>query len=322
MLARSATAFLAATLLLPALAPAGPRDRMLVSARWLAEHLRDPNLVLLEVGNRADYEKAHIPGARYLSLGSITEQAPNGIAFELPNATRLDSVLASYGVTRDSRIVLYFGTDWVSPTTRAWFTFDYLGLGERTSILDGGLPAWREAGLPLTAEVPPPAAAAPLSLPPRATVVATAEWIQERLGTPRFRIVDARTWEFYRGLDAGSGSRPGHLPGARSIPFNTLFDDANRFLPDSALRRLFQGAGIAKGDQIVAYCHIGQQATAVVFAARLLGLRRAPLRWLLPGLEPPGRAARGGGRPLHAGRARSPPRSWQRSTRGRRRHRR
>jgi thiosulfate/3-mercaptopyruvate sulfurtransferase len=243
---------------------------MLVSPAWLSAHLRDPNLVLLEIGNRADYDTTHIPGARYLSLRSITEEA-NGVAFEMPNAARLDSVLASYGVTRDSRIVLYFGSDWVSPTTRAWLTFDYLGLGERTSILDGGLPAWRAAGLPVTAEVPAPATPAPLALTPRPGVLATVEWIQERVGQPRFRIVDARTWEFYRGLDAGSGSRPGHLPGARSLPFNTLFDDANRFLPDTALRRLFQAAGVNKGDQIVAYCHIGQQATAVVFAARLLG---------------------------------------------------
>jgi thiosulfate/3-mercaptopyruvate sulfurtransferase len=270
MFPRSATALLAVTLFLPALITASPRDRMLCSPTWLSAHLRDPNLVLLEIGNRADYDKAHIPGARYLSLRSLTEES-NGVAYELPDVARLDSALASYGVTRDSRIILYFGSDWVSPTTRAWFTFDYLGLGERTSILDGGLPAWRAAGLPVTTEVPSAVTPVPLALTPRAEAVATAEWIQGQLGKPRFRIVDARTWEFYRGLDAGSGSRPGHLPGARSLPFNTLFDDANRFLPDSALRRLFQAAGVSKGDQIVAYCHIGQQATAVVFAARMLG---------------------------------------------------
>ncbi len=98
-----------------------------------------------------------------------------------------------------------------------------------------------------------------------------AEWVQARQGQPRFRLLDARDSVFYQGLDAGSGTRPGHLPAARSLPFTTVTDSAGRFLPDSALRRLFQEAGVSKGDEVVAYCHIGQQATAVVFAARLLG---------------------------------------------------
>ena len=98
-----------------------------------------------------------------------------------------------------------------------------------------------------------------------------AEWVQARLGSPASALIDARDPQFYQGLDAGSGTRPGHLPGARSIPFTSVTDEAGRFLPDSALRRIFREAGVSQGDEIVAYCHIGQQATAVVFAARLLG---------------------------------------------------
>jgi len=84
--------------------------------------------------------------------------------------------------------------------------------------------------------------------------------------------VDARNTEFYRGLAGGSGARPGHLPGAKNLPFDTVSDAQLHFLPDSTLRRLFTDAGVSAGDEVVAYCHVGQQATAVVFAGRLLGL--------------------------------------------------
>ena len=104
-------------------------------------------------------------------------------------------------------------------------------------------------------------------------LIADAEWIQARLGQPKFRLIDARDPQFYGGLSAGSGTRPGHLPGARSIPFTTVTNEDGRFLSDSALRRVFNQAGVSKGDEIVAYRHIGQQATAVVFAARLLGYK-------------------------------------------------
>ncbi len=273
MVTRSAAALLAATLLLPApaLALPSPRDRMLVSPAWLKAHLADKNLVLFQIGERTEFDREHIPGARFLELRNISDRSANGLALELPPVARLDSSFASLGVRSDSRVVLYFGSDWLSPTTRAWLTFEYLGLGDRTSILDGGLPAWKAAGHPVSADAAPEVTPAPLITTPRPGIVTDAEWVHARLGQPRFRVIDARDPEFYKGLDAGSGTRPGHLPGAKNIPFNTVTDDAGKFLPDSALRRLFQQAGVSRGDQIVAYCHIGQQGTAVVFAGRLLG---------------------------------------------------
>lgn len=249
---------------------AGPRDRMLVSAAWLKVHLKDPSLVLFHVGPRAQYDSAHIPGARFLALRSITEEK-NGLTYELPAVATLDSVLAANGVTAKSRLVLYYGTDWVSPTTRAWFTLDYLGMGERTSILDGGLAAWQAAGQPVTSEAPPAPAAGSLHSTPRPEVVVTSEWVKGRLGDPRITIVDARDIDHYRGLEAMQRHN-GHLPGARHLYFGSLVGDDLFFLPDSALRRLFREAGVVNGQQVVAYCHIGQQATVVYFASRLLGM--------------------------------------------------
>ncbi|MBK8005352.1 MAG: sulfurtransferase [Gemmatimonadetes bacterium] len=272
-LPRPGRLLLAALALAPAALDAAPRDRMLVSPAWVAARLGDPALVLFHIGTKAGYDSAHIAGARFLPLATITERKPSGTVFELPPVARLDSVFAAAGVGPDSRIVLYFGSDWVSPTTRAWFTFDYLGLGARTVILDGGLPAWRAAGRPVTADPPPAARAvrAPGSHP-RPDAVVDAGWVQGHLGAARLTIIDARDREFYRGLEPGMHGREGHLPGAVSLPFHTLFDSTGRFLPDSALRRRFTEAGVKPGQQVVAYCHIGQQATVVYFAARLLGL--------------------------------------------------
>ncbi len=273
MLTSAATAILASLLLLPDSATAvdGPRDRLLVSPAWLKAHLADRNLVLLQIGERAEFELEHIPGARYLDFRSISDRPASGLYLELPTVARLDSTFSVLGVTRTSRIVLSFGSDWVSPTTRAWLTLEYMGLGAQTSILDGGLPAWKAAGHPVTAEAAQPVVPQPLATTARPGLVVDSKWIQARLGQPRVKLVDARTSDYYEGLDAGSGSRPGRLPGARNIPFTTVTDSAGVFLSDAALERLFRGAGVARGDQLVAYCHIGQQATAVVFAARLLG---------------------------------------------------
>src|SRR6185369_6362956 len=85
-------------------------------------------------------------GARFLDFESLSADQEGGLYLEMPTVARLDSTFAALGVSRDSRIILYFGSDWVSPTTRAWLTFEYLGMGDRTSILDGGLPAWKAAG--------------------------------------------------------------------------------------------------------------------------------------------------------------------------------
>ena len=163
MLNRSVAALLAGVLLTPVVALAAPRDQMLVSPAWLKSHLADRQLVLLQIGERGDFEKEHIPGARFLDFESLSADQEGGLYLELPTVAQLDSTFATLGVSRDSRIILYFGSDWVSPTTRAWLTFDYLGLGDRTSILDGGLPAWKAAGNPVTAEMPPPATARPLA---------------------------------------------------------------------------------------------------------------------------------------------------------------
>jgi thiosulfate/3-mercaptopyruvate sulfurtransferase len=101
--------------------------------------------------------------------------------------------------------------------------------------------------------------------------VVDAAWVKENLSKPGVLILDARAPKFYTGAEAGQMPRAGHIPGARNIPFSSLVDDANKFTSQAALRELFDAAGVKPGDSLTTYCHIGQQASLLYFAARYLG---------------------------------------------------
>ncbi len=256
----------------PATAPlAESPETMVVSADWLRQHLADPGLVVLAVGPEASYRESHIPGARYLSLRDIStrSEAPP-LSLELLPVPVLDSVFESLGVSDGSRIVIYWDGEWVTPTTRVWFTLDRLGLGDRASILDGGLPAWVAAGGEVTAEAP--AAPSRGRITPRArNVVVEADWLAKRLDGAGIALIDARTPNFYDGSESGGQPRAGHIPGAKNVAFPTIVDEGDRFKSPEALNALLAEAGAGPGKTVVAYCHIGQQATLVYFAARRLG---------------------------------------------------
>jgi thiosulfate/3-mercaptopyruvate sulfurtransferase len=262
---------------LAAAAQAGDaRADLVVDAAWLAAHVDDPNLVLLHVGDRGEYAKGHIRGARLVSLDdvSVSEHTRDGLMLEMPDADALRTRLEKLGISDASRIVVYYGNDWVSPATRVVFTLQYAGLGDRTTLLDGGMPAWVKQGGALSKDVPEarPGKLAALAIEP---LIVDADYVREHRATPGIAIVDGRAAAYYDGVETGGAhgqtDRTGHVAGARSIPFTELTDDTLRLRPTAELKARFDAAGIAPGDTIVGYCHIGQQATAMLFAARLLG---------------------------------------------------
>jgi thiosulfate/3-mercaptopyruvate sulfurtransferase len=250
--------------------PAAPRDRMLVTTTWLAEHLADPDLVLLHVGEKAEYDAGHIPGARYITLRDIDgNTSPDGMPLELPAPADLRTRLERLGISDDARIVVYYGNDWISPSTRVIYTLDYAGLGDRTVLLDGGMAAWKREDRRLTTEVPA-ARTGRLSALKTKDIVVDADWVQANKGKTGVTLIDARDAVFYDGVRESHGAK-GHIAGAVSIPFGSMFDDELRLLPQAELAAIFAQAGIEQGETIAVYCHIGQQATAVIFAARALG---------------------------------------------------
>jgi thiosulfate/3-mercaptopyruvate sulfurtransferase len=247
------------------------RDSMIVSTEWLAKHLKDDSLVLLQVGDKKEYDAAHIPGAQFVQTSDISTPRGQGLILELPPVDQLKTTFEKLGVTDKSRIVVYFSKDWVTPTARVYMTLDYLGLGDQTSILDGGLPAWVAERGAVTAELRAPKSGT-LTPHANAKLVVDASWVSANLSRPGIAILDARAAKFYTGEDAGQMPRAGHIPSAKSIPFSTLVDDAtNKFKSADTLRGLFSTAGVKPKDTVATYCHIGQQASLLYFVARYLG---------------------------------------------------
>ncbi|HVF40614.1 MAG TPA: rhodanese-like domain-containing protein [Gemmatimonadaceae bacterium] len=256
-----------------------PRSELLVTSDWLSQHINDPNLVLLHVGDRSEYDAGHLPGARYVSLSDVStaHEDGSGLMLQMPPLETLRQNLAALGISDDSRIIVYYGNDWVTPATRVVFTLDYAGLGANTSLLDGGMKAWRR-GRALTKDLPAKRTGSLAALKTKSIIV-DAEFVKANIGKAGVSVVDGRAAAFYDGVEIGRGMhgphKKGHIAGARSIPF-TEITNANLELKSPAeLAALFSKAGVKPGDTIIGYCHIGQQATGMLFAARTLGYRVA-----------------------------------------------
>jgi thiosulfate/3-mercaptopyruvate sulfurtransferase len=247
----------------------------LVTAAWLSDHLKDADLVLLHVGSARDYA-THIPGARLVALSdlAVTDAGETGLTLQMLPADQLKAKLEGLGISDASRIVLYPATNAIQSATRVMLTLDYAGLGGRASLLDGGLTGWMKDARPTSEEVPPAKQGSlkPLTLVP---VVVDSTFVREHLKAPGYAIVDARAKALYEGTTTGgSAARPhktGHIEGAVNVPFSEITNGESVFKTPEELRAVFEAAGVKKGDTVVAYCHIGQQATATILGARLAG---------------------------------------------------
>ncbi|CAN5701734.1 hypothetical protein BH23GEM9_BH23GEM9_20060 [soil metagenome] len=194
----------------------------------------------------------------------------DGIPNEFPPADGLAALLHAAGVRGDRFVVI---GDPI-PAGRAYAAFDWLGLGDRAALLDGGRSA--------VASLPAPAADAParvgddrpLETSTRTDMIVDAEWVYERLDDARFAIIDARPPAEFSGETPGDGiDRPGHIAGARNLFWQDLVQsaDAPRLKDEAELRRLFEEAGAGAGRTIVAYCRTGGQSAFLYTVARHLG---------------------------------------------------
>jgi thiosulfate/3-mercaptopyruvate sulfurtransferase len=261
-------------LLAAVLAASAPADSMLITAEQLKARINDPRLVLLQVGSRDVFDTSHIAGARYVPFSSLASRGGDR-ALELPDPAVLDSALEAMGISDDSRIVLYWTEEWISPTTRVYLTLTWFGLGERTAILDGGLPAWRASGGAVTRDAPPAATRGRLTPHPRPDIVVDGAFVRAQVDAHQWNIVDARDTVFYKGIRSGTSrelpSKYGHIPTARNVVFTTAVD-SGAFVPPEEWKGMLRSAGVDLAKPIIVYCHIGQQATAVWFASRRAGL--------------------------------------------------
>jgi len=252
---------------------AEPVPDALVTAEWLAAHLDDPDLVLLHVEGRAErYDEAHIPGARRLDPAALVWEGDPPVGSEIRSPAEIEAALEAVGVGDRGRIVMYGSS--ALTAARAWMTLDAMGLGGRTSLLDGGLGGWQRDGRP-TSDEAPSFEPGELTLHPRDDVIVGAAWVLEHLDDPATTLVDARSEDEYAGAvdGAGEGVHAGHIPGAYSLPWERLVEsrDVPLLKDRDEIRRLFEASGAADGSTVVAYCATGVRGSYDYFVARLLG---------------------------------------------------
>jgi len=244
----------------------------LVTVEWLSQNTADSTVVPIHVGSEAVFNEEHIPRASYLSFAdfAVRNDSATGLRNELPQPDAMRRRLEALGVSDDSKIVVYSDNERTLFATRLLFTLDYLGLGEQSFLLDGGLVAWKAAGNPVTADLSDTRPGS-LSAKPVNELAVDADWIAARMNATGYVLVDARPHEQYAGAQEQTESRQGHIPGAVNLPLTELYDQDGKMRHAAELERLFQNAGFTPGDTVVAYCVTGVLATGVTYAARHLG---------------------------------------------------
>lgn len=248
-----------------------PHDnKFIVSSEWLADHLDDKNIILLYMGKKDVYDEGHIRGSRYIAFDEFAPTL-NGLYRQMPSVEDLDTLFESYGISDDSRIVLYTDEQ-ITPTARLYLTLDYLGLGENTLFLDGGLTKWKSENRPVTTEIPTRKTG--IINPKVNDILATKDYLLKKINDSSITIIDARTEDFYSATDDKNYyPRPGHITGAINIPFITLTSKKPPFTfkTKSELKEIFESAPVHRDNVIITYCHIGQQASLVYLVGKMLG---------------------------------------------------
>jgi thiosulfate/3-mercaptopyruvate sulfurtransferase len=243
-------------------------NNIVVSPQWLHDHLKDAHLVILQVNFlKLDYHYEHIDGARYLWPQWISPDSPEG-SFNAPTLEQANRILSSLGISNDSYVVLCHTRSDVSVTARMFLMLEYLGLKDKVSFLNGGLEAWKAAGFPVTSALPDFKETKFKSV--INPIIVDRTYVSQRLQSDKSVIVDARMARFYNGEPTGN-PRDGHITGAKNIPYPDLLDpETNVFKTTDQLQSYFNPVA-TKDKELVTYCFIGQTASVVYMAGRMLG---------------------------------------------------
>lgn len=247
---------------------------VLVGREWLLEHLNDPDLVILEVDERPVlYRIGHIPGAHCLDWHTDLQDP---VTRDIPSGEAVQALWQRTGIGDESLVVLYGDkNNWYA--CFAYWLFRLYGL-RRLAILDGGRPAWVTNGQPLSTTEPPPEQSEPPPAQLDRSLRASWRDVAEP-ETATAALIDVRTPEEYRGemlTEPGypeeAAQRPGHIPGALSIPWDHATRDDGRFKSTEELEALFTGSGLDRHTPTITYCRIGERSAHTWFVLHeLLG---------------------------------------------------
>jgi thiosulfate/3-mercaptopyruvate sulfurtransferase len=261
--------------------PAGP----LVSTAWLETNLHLPELRVIDIrgevlppgsvpryrAKKADYEVAHIPGARFLDWTTDIVDATDSVPMQLASEKAFSDAMARVGVGDETLVVAYDDYKHIFAGRLAW-ALRYYG-HEAAFVLDGGWSRWNAEGRPVSSAEPTTTAAA-FKARARPHFRRTVEDVSRALGRADVLMVDARAPEQYAGR-ISVARRGGHIPGARNVHYSRLVDaSTGQFRPAEELARTFAEGGVDVAHlpaEIIVYCNSGVSCTTVLNALRLLG---------------------------------------------------
>jgi thiosulfate/3-mercaptopyruvate sulfurtransferase len=254
-----------------------PASPWLVSTEWLAVHLNDPDVTvvdgsfyLLTTGRdgNVEYRVAHIPGAVRFDINAIADHATS-LPHMLPSAEEFAAAAGALGIGDNDTIVVYDGVG-LYGAPRVWWTLRTFG-AEKVYILDGGLPKWRAEGRPVEAGQSSRAPRTFNARLDRAAVAAVAD-VQRALATGAAQVVDARAADRFRGEapEPRPGLRSGHMPGARNVPFGGVLED-NRLASPEKIAAAFEAGGVDVDKPVITSCGSGVTAAILTFALAALG---------------------------------------------------
>jgi len=272
----------------------------LVDTAWLAKHLSDPDLRLVDAtyflpsqgrNARAEYEAQHVPGAVFFDIDEIAD-ADNPLPHMLPSPEKFASRMRKLGIGDGNRVVVYDGHGLMS-ATRAWWMLRVFGHKD-VALLDGGLPKWLAEGRPVE-DSPPRARERHFTARFDHSQVRDKAQILANLKTKREQVLDARANGRFSGREPElwPGRRGGHIPGSLNLPFTDLLNPINKtLLPADRLSAKFREAGVDLKMPVVTSCGSGVTATVLAFGLHLIGHRDVAVydgswaEWGLPGETP------------------------------------
>ncbi|SLN14105.1 3-mercaptopyruvate sulfurtransferase [Falsiruegeria litorea R37] len=254
--------------------------KTLVSTSWLADHLKDPDLRVLDASwylpteNRdpeAEYQAAHIPGARFFDIDDISDRRSD-LPHMVPPVEKFMSRMRAMGVGDGHQVVVYDGAGLMS-AARVWWLFKLMGQ-DNVAVLDGGLPKWQAEGHEIE-DLPPVIRDRHMTVRVQNHLVRDVTQVSAAAKLEDHEIIDARSAARFRGeaAEPREGLRSGHIPGSKNVPFNTLLNKDGTMKSPEACREIFEAAGVDLSKPAITTC--GSGVTAAVLALALHRLSKS-----------------------------------------------
>lgn len=249
-------------------ATAYARPEMLVSTEWLAAHVNDPGIRIVDMRRAlGEYEAGHVPNAVHLANDEIRDA--NAPPTFLPTQAEFEALMGRLGVSNATRVIAYDERGGIY-AARLWWILNHFG-HTNVALLDGGWLKWKAEQRATTTDASKPHAAI-FRAKPDPRWVATADDVKTAIGKRGMKILDARTPAEIEGKDLRGIRRGGYIASSVPLYWEDLLDPATKvFKPAAELERIFRQSGITPSDEIITYCQIGMRASVDLFALHLMG---------------------------------------------------